>query len=43
MCEKCNNDMNDRQLIFCGDIHGANCGFKKDGTPVIFDYSDFWS
>ena len=28
---------------FCGDIHGANCGFKKDGTPVIFDYSDFWS
>ena len=22
MCEKCNNDMNDRQLIFCGDIHG---------------------
>ena len=28
---------------FCGDIHGANCGFKKDGTPVIFDYSDFYS
>lgn len=26
---------------FCGDIHGANCGFNKKGRPQIFDYSDF--
>lgn len=25
-----------------GDMHDGNFGFRPNGTPVIFDFSDFW-